>query len=41
MVYLLLERFPLLQRQAVRLGYHRNDVHNFAQLFHHNDVNRT
>jgi len=41
MAYLLLERLPLLQRQAVRLGNNRNHIHNFAQLFHHNDVNRT
>ena len=39
--YLLLERLPLLQRQGVRLGNNRNDVDNFAQLFHHNNVNRT
>jgi hypothetical protein len=40
MLYLLLERLSLLQSQAVRLGYNRNDIHHLAQLFHHNDVNR-
>ena len=39
--YLLLERLSLLHGQAVRFGNHRNNIDNFAQLLHHNDINRT
>ena len=34
----LLERIPLLQRETVCLGDNRNDIHNFAQLFHDDDI---
>ena len=36
----MLERIPLLKRQAVRLGNDRDDVDNLAQLLHDNDINR-
>ena len=34
----MLERIPLLERQAVRLGNDRDNVDDLAQLLHHNDV---
>ena len=34
----MLERIPLLKRQAVRLGNDRNNVHDLAELLHHNDI---
>jgi len=40
-LYLLLKRFPLLERQAVRLGNNRHHVDNFAQLLHYDDINGT
>ena len=37
----MLERIPLLKRQAVRLGNDRDDVDDLAQLLHDNDINGT
>ncbi len=37
--HLLLERIPLLKRQAVRLGNDRDDIDDLAQLLHDNDIN--
>lgn len=34
------EQLPLLQRQAIRLRNHGNDIHGLAQLLQHDDVNR-
>ena len=36
----MLERISLLERQAVRLGDNGDNVHNLAELLHHNNVNR-
>jgi hypothetical protein len=36
----LLERITLSQRERVRLGDDRNDVDDFAQLLHDDDINR-
>lgn len=38
--HLLLERLPLLKRKAVRLGDDGNNVHNLAELLHHDNVYR-
>ena len=38
--YLELERITFFNSQAVGLGNDRNDVDNFAQLLHDNDVDR-
>ena len=35
---LVLEHFPLLERQAVRLGNDGDDVDDLAELLHHNHV---
>lgn len=39
--HLELETLPLLQRQAVALRNHRNNVNHLAQLLHDNDVDRS
>ena len=36
----MLEHLPLLKRQAVRLGDNGDNVHNLAELLHHNDIDR-
>ena len=40
-IHLLLERLPLLKREAVRLGDHGHDVDHLAELLHDNDVDRS
>ena len=39
--YLLLERLPLLESQAVGLGDNRHNIDNFAQFLHHYYINGT